>query len=121
MQPSKPLQQARQAHEQLENRLEVLQLRVEELEQVLQPLGLRHEILLVDEVLAVGDLAFQRKCMGKMGEVAGAGRSPFTRSGYRALYRRSQGVPRLINIIADRALTGAFAQEKEHLNILITF
>ncbi|MEX0890901.1 MAG: ABC transporter ATP-binding protein [Gemmatimonadota bacterium] len=33
------------------------------------------EILLVDEVLAVGDLAFQRKCLGKMGEVARSGRT----------------------------------------------
>ena len=33
------------------------------------------EILVVDEVLAVGDLEFQRKCLGKMGEVAGAGRT----------------------------------------------
>jgi len=33
------------------------------------------EILLVDEVLAVGDLAFQKKCLGKMGEVAQAGRT----------------------------------------------
>jgi lipopolysaccharide transport system ATP-binding protein len=31
---------------------------------------LRPEILIVDEVLAVGDAAFQRKCLGKMGEVA---------------------------------------------------
>ena len=36
---------------------------------------LEPEIMLVDEVLAVGDLAFQRKCMGKMGEVAGQGRT----------------------------------------------
>jgi lipopolysaccharide transport system ATP-binding protein len=33
------------------------------------------EILLVDEVLAVGDAAFQKKCLGKMGEVAHAGRT----------------------------------------------
>jgi lipopolysaccharide transport system ATP-binding protein len=33
------------------------------------------EILLVDEVLAVGDLAFQKKCLGKMGEVARQGRT----------------------------------------------
>ncbi len=33
------------------------------------------EILLVDEVLAVGDFAFQKKCLGKMGEVARAGRT----------------------------------------------
>jgi lipopolysaccharide transport system ATP-binding protein len=31
---------------------------------------LEPEILIVDEVLAVGDAAFQRKCLGKMGEVA---------------------------------------------------
>ena len=33
------------------------------------------EILLVDEVLAVGDIAFQKKCLGKLGEVARAGRT----------------------------------------------
>ena len=33
------------------------------------------EILVVDEVLAVGDAAFQKKCLGKMGEVCGSGRT----------------------------------------------
>jgi len=33
------------------------------------------EILLVDEVLAVGDIAFQKKCLGKMDEVAKGGRT----------------------------------------------
>jgi lipopolysaccharide transport system ATP-binding protein len=36
---------------------------------------LEPEILLVDEVLAVGDAAFQRKCLGKMGDVAIEGRT----------------------------------------------
>jgi lipopolysaccharide transport system ATP-binding protein len=36
---------------------------------------LEPEILLVDEVLAVGDIEFQRKCLGKMGDVARAGRT----------------------------------------------
>jgi lipopolysaccharide transport system ATP-binding protein len=36
---------------------------------------LEPEILLVDEVLAVGDAAFQQKCMGKMGDVARHGRT----------------------------------------------
>ena len=36
---------------------------------------LEPEILLVDEVLAVGDAAFQKKCLGKMGEVAKDGRT----------------------------------------------
>ena len=36
---------------------------------------LEPEILLVDEVLAVGDIRFQKKCLGKMGDVALAGRT----------------------------------------------
>jgi len=36
---------------------------------------LEPEILLVDEVLAVGDAAFQKKCLGKMGDVARGGRT----------------------------------------------
>jgi lipopolysaccharide transport system ATP-binding protein len=36
---------------------------------------LEPEILIVDEVLAVGDAAFQKKCLGKMGEVSRAGRT----------------------------------------------
>ncbi|RMF73813.1 MAG: ATP-binding cassette domain-containing protein [Planctomycetota bacterium] len=36
---------------------------------------LEPEILLVDEVLAVGDLSFQRKCLGKMQSIAGSGRT----------------------------------------------
>jgi lipopolysaccharide transport system ATP-binding protein len=36
---------------------------------------LEPEILLVDEVLAVGDAAFQKKCLGKMGDVAKEGRT----------------------------------------------
>lgn len=33
------------------------------------------EILLIDEVLAVGDAAFQKRCLGKMGEIARQGRT----------------------------------------------
>jgi lipopolysaccharide transport system ATP-binding protein len=36
---------------------------------------LEPEILIVDEVLAVGDAEFQQKCLGKMGEVARSGRT----------------------------------------------
>jgi lipopolysaccharide transport system ATP-binding protein len=36
---------------------------------------LEPEVLLVDEVLAVGDNSFQKKCLGKMGEVAQKGRT----------------------------------------------
>src|SRR5262245_13071426 len=36
---------------------------------------LEPEILIVDEVLAVGDIEFQKKCLGKMHDVAGQGRT----------------------------------------------
>ena len=36
---------------------------------------LEPDILIVDEVLAVGDASFQRKCIGKMGEVSRSGRT----------------------------------------------
>ena len=44
--------------------------------------------------------------------VAGSVRSPFSRLGLRALYQRSGGVPRLINVIGDRALMAGFAREQ---------
>ena len=36
---------------------------------------LEPEVLIVDEVLAVGDAAFQKKCLGKMGDIASLGRT----------------------------------------------
>jgi lipopolysaccharide transport system ATP-binding protein len=36
---------------------------------------LEPEILIVDEVLAVGDIAFQKKCLGKMEDIRGRGRT----------------------------------------------
>ena len=36
---------------------------------------LQPEILLIDEVLAVGDVRFQKKCLGKMGDIARGGRT----------------------------------------------
>jgi len=45
-------------------------------------------------------------------QVAGAQRNPFRRGAMNALYQRSQGIPRLINIIADRSLISAFAKER---------
>ena len=38
---------------------------------------LEPEILLIDEVLAVGDIAFQKKCLGKMESVSKSGRTVF--------------------------------------------
>jgi general secretion pathway protein A len=45
-------------------------------------------------------------------QVAGSQRNPFRRAAMNALYQRSQGIPRLINIIADRSLVAAFVKER---------
>jgi general secretion pathway protein A len=47
--------------------------------------------------------------------VAGSTRSPFSRLGLKALYQRSGGIPRLINIIADRALMAGYAREQDSI------
>ena len=47
--------------------------------------------------------------------VAGCSRIPFSRLGLKALYQRSGGVPRLVNVIADRALMAGYAREQGSL------
>ncbi len=49
------------------------------------------------------------KVAGALGEVFDAG-------GKRAVYRHSQGVPRLVNVICDRALLGAYAKESRRVS-----
>jgi general secretion pathway protein A len=44
--------------------------------------------------------------------VAGRGRAVFTEAALRVLHRRSRGIPRLINAVADRALLGAYTRER---------
>ncbi len=44
--------------------------------------------------------------------IAGASRYVFTTSALKAVHRYSGGVPRLINVIADRALLGAYSKEQ---------
>ncbi|HWC02192.1 MAG TPA: AAA family ATPase [Methylomirabilota bacterium] len=48
--------------------------------------------------------------------VAGRGRSVFTEVALRMLHRRSRGIPRLINAVADRALLGAYTQERPQVD-----
>ncbi|SDW61767.1 ExeA family protein [Marinobacter mobilis] len=49
--------------------------------------------------------------------VAGQRGELFTNSAVKALYRLSGGVPRLINLISDRALLGAYAEGKHHIDV----
>jgi general secretion pathway protein A len=47
--------------------------------------------------------------------VAGATTEPFTPSALREVFRLSQGVPRLINILCDRALLGAYSLDRHQV------
>ncbi len=48
--------------------------------------------------------------------VAGCQTPIFDGSAIRELYRRSQGIPRLINVVADRALLAAYTQDRTKVN-----
>ena len=48
--------------------------------------------------------------------VAGASGSVFRPAAIREIFHRSQGVPRLINVVADRALLAGYAQESRSIN-----
>ncbi|HET8698159.1 MAG TPA: AAA family ATPase [Gammaproteobacteria bacterium] len=50
--------------------------------------------------------------IGHRMRVAGAQRDVFKASGVRRLYSRARGIPRLINVIADRALLAAYTQDR---------
>ncbi len=71
------------------------------------------EILLIDEVLAVGDAEFQKKCLGKMGEIARGGRT---------VLFVSHNMPSLLNLCTSGilfesgrvAMTGEIEQVVSH-------
>ncbi|QOC24021.1 AAA family ATPase [Wenzhouxiangella sp. AB-CW3] len=48
-------------------------------------------------------------------EVAGAEHCPFTDKALRAIFEASEGIPRLVNIIADRSLMAGYAREQERV------
>ena len=79
-----------------------------ELRQLAQRITARYHLTPLD---AVESDAYVRHRMA----VAGAARIPFSRLGLKALYQRSGGVPRLINIIGDRALMAGYAHEQDCL------
>jgi general secretion pathway protein A len=47
--------------------------------------------------------------------IAGATGEIFTRAALREVHRLSNGIPRIINVVCDRALLGAFTQEEHHI------
>jgi general secretion pathway protein A len=66
----------------------------------LEPLNLDDALLYVDHRM----------------RVAGAQTSVFTRSAVREIFRQSRGIPRLINVVADRALLAAYTQDRSKID-----
>ena len=93
--------------------LQMVLLGQPELRQLLQRQSLRQLAQRITARYHLAPLAEQETCayVRHRVKVGGARHSLFKRSALHALHERSGGVPRLINIIADRALVGAYAAE----------
>lgn len=59
------------------------------------------------------DLAETEKYLAHRMQKAGCSRKIFSRSAVRAIYKLSDGIPRKINLLAERALLGAYSLNKE--------
>ncbi|TXH77251.1 MAG: hypothetical protein E6Q88_01945 [Lysobacteraceae bacterium] len=75
-----------------------------DLRQLAQRITARYHLSPLDE-METGDYLRHRMT------AAGAARFPFAPGAVRRIYRRSGGVPRLINVIAERALLGGYARD----------
>lgn len=75
-----------------------------ELRQLAQRVTARYHLATLDET-ETGEYVRHR-----LQVAGGAGRVTFTRPALRALHRASRGVPRLINLICDRALLGGYVK-----------
>ncbi|RMD84422.1 MAG: ABC transporter ATP-binding protein [Lentisphaerae bacterium] len=95
---------------------------------------LEPEILLLDEVLAVGDVAFQKKCLGKMEDVAHSGRTVLlvshNMSAIRSLCGRTlvlshgklifdgetdEAVQHYMNLLSERQESGEWLNDDKHV------
>jgi general secretion pathway protein A len=61
-------------------------------------------------------LAETETYIGHRLSISGARRPLFTKSAMQVIYKHSKGTPRLINVICDRALIGAYSQEQSVVN-----
>ena len=76
-----------------------------ELRQLAQRITARYHLMPLDETETEAYLHHRLA-------VAGAQRFPFTRLAVRAIYKRTGGVPRLINVVSERALLAGYAQNQ---------
>ena len=79
-----------------------------DLRQLAQRITARYHLEPLSREETASYIEHRLKVAGALGEVFGHGAK-------KEVFRLSQGVPRLINVICDRALLGAYAQESRHV------
>lgn len=84
-------------------------LALPELRQLAQRVTARYHLTPLDETETEAYLRHRFR-------VAGAQRFVFTRGAVRALHRASKGIPRLLNIVADRALLAGYVANQERID-----
>ena len=81
----------------------------EELRQLDQRIAVRYHLRPMDFDDTAGYIAH------RLGVVDGKGKAQFTRWALRLIYRYSGGLPRLINVVCDRALLAAYTQDTDRI------
>ncbi|WP_040459262.1 ExeA family protein [Gayadomonas joobiniege] len=84
-------------------------LKRQELRQLAQRITARYHLLPLDE----NQVAFY---INHRMQVAGCPRAVFTRSSIKRIYQISQGIPRIINLLCDRALMGAYVKQQDKVD-----
>lgn len=79
-----------------------------ELRQLAQRITGRYHLAPLSKAETAAYVAHRLKIAGATGEI-------FTPAALRTVHALSQGIPRIINVICDRALLGAFTQETHHI------
>jgi general secretion pathway protein A len=80
-----------------------------DLRQLAQRITARYHLEPLSRAETAAYIEHRLKVAGALGEV-------FDEGARKEVFRLSQGVPRLVNVICDRALLGAYARESRHIN-----
>jgi len=81
-----------------------------ELKQLNQRIAIRHQLLPLSRT-ETESYIYQRLMVG-----GAQGNIIFSRSAFNEIYSFSKGIPRLINLLCDRALLGGFVEQTYHIN-----
>jgi len=85
-------------------------LQSQELKQLNQRIAIRHQLLHLSPTMTEGYIHQRLIVAGARGKIT------FTRAAFQEIYKFSQGIPRLINLLCDRALLAGFVEQTYHIH-----